>query len=71
MSSVTAPIVKNSHIQAEIYFFLLKNDLKETSKKRPKRNLKVCQYQILTSVKRSEKQLASKANFTTFCNLVT
>ena len=39
------------------------------SKKRRKTNLKLFQYQILTSVKRSEKQLASKANLEVFCNL--
>ena len=40
------------------------------SKKRSQTNLKDYQYQILTSVKRSEKQVASKANFSTFFNLV-
>ena len=39
------------------------------SKKRHKTNLKVFQYHILVSVKRSEKQLASKANFSTICKL--
>ena len=39
------------------------------SKKRRKTNFKLFQYQILTSVKRSEKQLASKANLEVFCNL--
>ena len=36
------------------------------SKKRHKTNLKVFLYQISTSVKRSEKQLPSKANFSAF-----
>ena len=36
---------------------------------RHKTNLKVFQYQISTSVKRSEKQLASKASFSTFLEL--
>ena len=55
MSLLIAPIVKNSrHIYTGIYFIFLKNLLKE--------NLKVFQYQILTSMKRLEKQLASKAN---------
>ena len=39
------------------------------SKERPKTILKVFQYQISTSVKRSEKQLESKANFSTFLEL--
>ena len=42
MSLLTAPIVKNSHIYAEIYFIFLK--------KGPKTNLQVFQYEILTSV---------------------
>ena len=59
MSLVTALIVKNSHIDAGIYFIFLKNVLKPKS-----------QYQILTSVKRSQNQLRSKVNFSTFCNLI-
>ena len=30
MSYLTAPIVKNSHIKAKIYFMFLKNVLKQT-----------------------------------------
>ena len=58
MSLLTVPIVKNSDILAGIYFKFLKEH--------PRPNLKVLQYQISTSVKRSEKQLPSKANFSTF-----
>ena len=32
MSYLTAPIVKNSHIEAKIYFMFLKNVLKQTWK---------------------------------------
>ena len=58
MTLLTAPILKSSHIMAgnRIYF----------SKKRPKTNLKVFQYQISTSVKRLEKQLQIKANVALF-----
>ena len=38
----------------------------ELSKKRSKANWKVFQYQILALAKRSEKHLASKANFSIF-----
>ena len=62
MSLLTAPVLENSHILAGIYFIFLK--------KRPRPNSKVCQYQIWTSVKRLKKKLASKTNFSTFCNLV-
>ena len=61
MSLLTVPIVKNSHILAGIYFILLK--------KRPRPNSKVLQYQIWTSVKRSEKWLSGKANFNTFSQI--
>ena len=40
MSLLTAPIIKNSHILAGIYFIFLK--------KRPIQNLEVFQYQIWT-----------------------
>ena len=43
MSLLTAPIVKNSHILAGIYFIF--------PKKCPRRNLKVIQHQIWTSEK--------------------
>ena len=39
------------------------------SKIRPKTTFKVFQYQILTSVKKSEKHLANKPNFSTFLQL--
>ena len=58
MSLLKALIVKNNHIETKTYFFFLK--------KLRKTNLKVFLYQILTSVKRSEKQLPSKSNFSTF-----
>ena len=58
MSLLTAPIVKKIHILSGIYFIFLK--------KHPKINVKFFQYQVLTSVGRSEKLLASKANFSTF-----
>ena len=57
MSLLTAPIAKNSHI----YVYL--------SKKRPKPILEVLQCKILTSVKKLEKQSASKADFSTFLQL--
>ena len=44
-------------------------NLLDFSKTRPKAILKSFQYQILTSVKRSEKQLGSKVNFSTFFQL--
>ena len=49
MSLLIAPIVENSDFLAGIYFIFLK--------KRPGPNLKVFQYWIWTSVKRSEKWL--------------
>ena len=61
MSLLTGPIVKNSHILAEIYFIVLK--------KYSGPNLKVFQYRIWTSGKRSEKELSSKAKFSTFLQL--
>ena len=61
MSLLTTPIVKK-----QLY---LGWDLLSLSKKRPETNLKVFQYQISTSVKRSEKQLARKAHFSTFLKL--
>ena len=42
----------------------------ELSKKRSKANWEVFQYQILALAKRSEKHLASKADFNIFCSLV-
>ena len=61
MDKLAAQIVKNSHILAEIYFIFLKKHFRL--------NLKVFQYQIQTSVKRSGKQLSSKTNFNTFSQL--
>ena len=58
MFLLTAPIVRNSHILAGIYFIFLK--------KRPGPNLKVFRYQIQTSVKRLVRQLSSKLKFSTF-----
>ena len=56
LSSLTVSIVENSHIFAGIYFIFP--------------SLKGFQYQILTSVKRSGKQLTSKTNFSFFYKLV-
>ena len=56
-SWLTAPIVKSSHILVRVYFIFLK--------KRRRPNLEVFKYKILTSVKRSEKELSSKTNFST------
>ena len=47
------------------YAFIKSRNLLYVSKKRPKTIFKVFQYQISTSVKRWEKHLASKANFST------
>ena len=58
MSLSTIPIVKNCHILAVIYFIFLKE------RARPK--LKVLQYQIWASGKRSKEQLSCKASFNTF-----
>ena len=46
MSLLTAPVVKNRHILARIYFIFLKSH--------PRLNLKGFQYKIWTSVKRLE-----------------
>ena len=62
MYSLTAPIVKNNHILAEIYFIFLK--------KRPRTNLKVFQYEIWTSVKRSKKYYEVRQILAFGCNLV-
>ena len=58
LSLLTALIIKNSRILAEIYFILLR--------KRPRPNLKGFQYQTWTSVNRAEKQLSSKTNLSAF-----
>ena len=60
---LAAPIVKNLcwYLGSNLGWYLL-----YLSKKCPKTNLKFLQYQILTLVKRSEKQLPSKANFSLF-----
>ena len=61
MSLFTAFIVKNSPNLAGIYFIFLKAN--------PRPNLKDFQYQIWTLVKRSEKTLSSKTNFSTFLKI--
>ena len=50
-------IFKNSHFVADIYFIFIKTC--------PRSNFKGFQYQIWTSVQRSEKYLSSKTNFIT------
>ena len=60
MSLLPAPIVKNSHILAGIYFIFLKKRIQ---------NLEVFKHQIWTSVKRQESPLSSKTNLAFFCNL--
>ena len=60
MSLLTVPIVRNSHITAGIYFIFLK--------KHPGPNLKIFQYRIWASVKRSEKELASKTKLSIFAS---
>ena len=62
MPSLTAEIVKNSHILAGIYFIFLKNDLDKTFKE----SLLIPNQ---TSVKRSEEQLSSRTKFNTFWGL--
>ena len=57
MSLLRAPILKNSHFLAEIYFIFLKTH--------PRSNFKGFVYLIWTSVKRSEKKLARNTNFIT------
>ena len=61
MSLLIATFVKKSHLQARMYFIFLK--------KRTKTNLKFFDYQIWTSVKRSEKQLPNTASFSHFFQL--
>ena len=58
MSLLTAPIVENSHIEAIIWFSFLKNVRKQTLK-----------YQILTPVKRSEKNYQVRQILALLCNL--
>ena len=58
MSSLTALIVKNSHILAGICFIF--------QKAFPRSNLKGFQYQIWISVERSAKLLSSKTKFSPF-----
>ena len=50
VSLLTAPIAKNIHILTGIYFIFLK--------KRPRPSLKVFQYQIWTSVRKSSYQVS-------------
>ena len=61
MSLLAAPIIKNSHIYAWIYIIYLKKP------SRP--NLKGFQYQAWSSVKRSEKYLSNKTNFSIFLQI--
>ena len=58
MSLLLFLIVKNNHKLAGTYFIFLKIHTR--------RNFKNFQYQIWASVKRSEKQLSSNTNFSTF-----
>ena len=60
LTLLTGSIVKSSHILTRIYSF---------SKKRSKVNFKVFYYHISISVIRTEKQLSSKTNFSTFLQL--
>ena len=60
MSLLTATVFKNGHIWARTYFILLENVLKQSWNS---------YYQILTSAKRSQKQLPSKANLSTCLEL--
>ena len=57
MSLLTVPIVKNSHILSGIYLIFFK--------KRSRPDFKVFRWRISTSVKRSEKKLKSKTEFST------
>ena len=65
MSLLTVPVVKTVIFQLEFYL-----RLNMYSKEHPKTNLKIFHYQILTSVKKLEKQLPSKENLAHFCNLI-
>ena len=58
MSLLTTPIVENSHIEAIIWFSFLENVRKQTLK-----------YQILTPVKRSEKNYQVRQILALLCNL--
>ena len=58
MSLLTALTVKNGHILAGIYFILLEELFRPNSK--------VFQYYISTSMKKTEKLLLSKTNFSAF-----
>ena len=61
ISLLAAPVVKKTHIESKIYLAFVK--------KHSKTNLKVYSYKIPTKVKRLEKQLSSKANFSRFLSL--
>ena len=58
MSLLTASVVKNSQIMAEIYLYFLKS-------------CQIPNLKIWTSMKRLEKNLSSKTNLSTFWKLVT
>ena len=62
MSSLRVIIFENSKFVAEIYFIFLKTS--------PRSNFKCFQYQIRTSVKKSQKQLSSKTNFITSFQII-
>ena len=61
MPWLTVPIVEKCHILPGIYFIILKE--------RSRRSSKVFQYQIWTLKKRSKKILSCKTNFSTFLQL--
>ena len=58
MSLGTATVFKNSNVLTVIHLAFLRKDTGV--------NVKVFRYRIWTSVKRSEKYLSSKTQFTTF-----
>ena len=62
MSLLTAKFVKNSLILSEIYFTFLQNY--------PRRNLEGFQYQIRTSVKRSENLYQARNILPLVCKIV-
>ena len=62
MSFLTTPNVGNSHVLVGVYFIFLK--------KRRYANLKVFQFGIYTSMKRSEKESSIRTKFTFSCKVV-
>ena len=65
MSLSTAPCVKNSNIEARIYFIFVENNLKNM------KSVIISNLDLIkkTSEKRSERQLPRKVNFSTFLHL--